>query len=239
MNLLRSGVFLVLALGAMLVLGLVGLPLFLVAPRRAAAVAPAYARVCLWLLARICGLRVDVRGLDRLPATPVLIAAKHQSALETYLLTERLPGAAFVLKREILWVPVAGWYIAALRPIAVDRGAGAAALRGMVRQAKAAVAEGRHVVIFPEGTRTTPGQRTAYHPGVAALYGELGIPVVPVALDTGRLWPRRGFVKRPGRATVAFLEPIPPGLPRQEFMALLRERIEGASAELAEGVAPS
>jgi 1-acyl-sn-glycerol-3-phosphate acyltransferase len=235
MTWLRSAVFALLAILALAGFALAGLPLVAVHRRRAGAVARGFAGCVLGLLRAVCGLKVEVRGLERLPATPVLIASKHQSAFETLLFTCLLPGAAFVLKREIVGLPVVGWYVAGLEPIAVDRGAGASALRGMVRQAREAVAKGRHVVIFPEGTRTAPGRCVAYHPGVAALYAELGIPVLPVALDTGRFWGRRSFLKRPGAATVAFLEAIPPGLERRRFMALLQERIESASEALSKG----
>lgn len=235
---LRATAFAVLAVVVMVALALAGLPLLLFARSRAAVIPRSFARYLLWSAAAICGLRVEARGLERLPATPVLIASKHQSALETFLFTCLLPGAGVVLKREIVALPLVGSYIGLLRPIAVDRGAGAKALRGLVRRARAAVAEGRSIVIFPEGTRTRPGSARAYQPGVAALYAELGIPVVPVALDTGRFWPRRSFRKWPGTATVVFLEPIPPGLERKRFMALLRERIESESERLLATPAP-
>jgi len=232
MSVLRSALFLALVLAAMFVAALAGLPLLLLSRRRAAALTRWFAALIVGLLRAICGVEVALTGLERLAGGPVLIAAKHQSSLETFVLAHRLPGARFVLKREILLVPLIGWYVAALEPIAVDRGAGAKALRTMVARARKAAAEGQDIVIFPEGTRTRPGQQAPYHPGVAALYGELGLPVVPVALDTGHVWPRRSPVKRPGRATIAFLEPIPPGLPRRAFMVLLQERIEAGCQAL-------
>jgi len=226
MRLLRSLLFVVLAVTAMIVAAVAGLPLLLLPRRHAAALARGFADFVVGLLRLLCGVTVELRGLENLQGGPVLIAAKHQSALETYVLSARLPQASFVLKREIVRVPLVGWFIATLEPIAVDRGAGASALRSMVRGARAAVAQGRSVVIFPEGTRTRPGQRTPYHPGVAALYGELGLPVVPMALDTGHVWPRRSLMKYSGHATLSFLEPIPPGMPRRAFLSLLEERIE-------------
>jgi len=232
---LRSVLYVAVSVAAMLAAALAGLPLLLVARPAAARLTRWFSGVMVRLLRAICGVEVVMTGLERLEGGPLLIAAKHQSSLETYLFAWRLPNAAFVLKREILMVPLVGWYVQTLAPIAVDRGAGAAALRSMLKRAQAAVAEGRDVVIFPEGTRTRPGQQAPYHPGVAALYGELGLPVVPVALDSGRLWPRRSLLKRPGRVTVAFLEPIPPGLPRRQFMALLQERIEAGCRALEVG----
>lgn len=231
MRLLASLLFVVVVIAAMVPAAIVGLPLLLW-PRQAARYTRGFAAFIVALLRPLCGVTVVLRGQENLGDGPVLIAAKHQSALETYVLTARMPGASFVLKREILAVPLVGWYIAALQPIAVDRRAGASALRGMLQGARAAVAAGRSVVIFPEGTRTRPGQKAPYHPGVAALYGELGIPVVPMALDTGHVWPRRSLVKHPGRATLAFLEPIPPGLPKRAFLDLLQQRIEAGCLAL-------
>ncbi len=232
MTVLRSLLFAVVAVTAMLVVALACLPLLVVAPRAAGGVPRGFGGFVVGLLQRLCGVHVEITGMEHLENGPVLIAAKHQSALETYLLCHRLPQARFVLKREIVLVPLVGWFVAAMRPIAVDRGAGAAALRGLLQRARQAVAEGCSVVIFPEGTRTRPGEIVPYQPGVAALYADLGLPVVPLALDTGHAWPRRSLVKYPGRATLAFLEPIPPGLPRRDFMTLLQERIEAGCRAL-------
>ena len=234
MSLLRSLLFVVLVVTSMVVAAVGFLPVLLFSRRAAGSVTRWFAGYILALLRPLCGVTVRITGLEHLRGGPVLIAAKHQSALETYVLTARLPDASFVLKREIVRVPLVGWYIAGIDPIAVDRGAGASALRSMVKGAKAAAAQGRSIVIFPEGTRTRPGQRAPYHPGVAALYGELGLPVVPMALDTGHVWPRKSLVKHPGTATLAFLEPIPPGMPRRAFLALLEERIEAGCRALEE-----
>jgi 1-acyl-sn-glycerol-3-phosphate acyltransferase len=129
-------------------------------------------------------------------------------------------------------VPLYGWYAARAGSIAIDRGGGARALRGMVAAARQAAAASRPVVIFPEGTRTAPGRRLAYQPGAAALYQALGVPVVPAAVNSGLFWGRRSFLKRPGRITLEFLDPILPGLGRREVMAQLEERIETATAAL-------
>ena len=239
MRLLRSLLFVTLVVTTMLLAAIVGLPLLVFSRRWAGVVTRWFAGFIVGLLRPICGITVELRGLEHLAGGPVLIAAKHQSALETYALTHSLPDASFVLKREIILVPLIGWYVAAIEPIAVDRGAGASALRSMVRNAKAAVARGRSVVIFPEGTRTRPGQRAPYHPGVAALYGELGLPVVPMALDTGHVWPRKSLIKYSGRATLSFLEPIAPGMPRRAFLSLLEERIEAGCLALENERSPS
>ena len=187
-----------------------------------------------FLLAAICGLRYQVRGLERLPQQPCIIASKHQSAWDTMIfgLLARRPG--HILKRELLRIPLFGWYLLRAGGIPVDRKGGASALKGMIAKARRTIEDGRHVVIFPEGTRVAPGQRIPYHPGVAALYSQLKVSVVPVALNSGLFWGRRTFRKRPGCIVVEFLEPIPPGLPRRDFLAILEQRIETASARLVE-----
>lgn len=147
-----------------------------------------------------------------------------------FALPLRLP--AYVLKRELMRIPLFGLYLRCAGMIPVDRTGGGGALKQMVAKARAAAAAGRHLLIYPAGTRTPPGERRAYHPGVAALYGQLDLPVVPVALNSGLFWGRRAFMKRPGVITVEFLPPIPPGLPRKQFMAELQARIETATERL-------
>ena len=185
------------------------------------------------LLAAIVGLRHRVIGSEHRVTGPAIYAAKHQSAWDTLIFRLLFDRPAYVLKRELTVVPLFGWYLRRLRMIAVDRQGGGGALKRMVAAAKAAAAEGRPVIIYPEGTRTAPGERRPYHPGIAALYLELGLPVVPVALDSGRFWGRRSFVKRSGRITLEFLPAIPPGQPRRAFMAELEKRIETAAERLA------
>ncbi len=214
------------------VLGLAGLPLLLAPRRWVMGFGRFWARCVLALLKAIVGLDGVVRGGDRLPPGPCIIAMKHQSASDTLILPVVLGDPAVVLKRELLHLPFYGWYAARAGSIAIDRKGGAAALRGMVAAAKQAAAIGRKVVIFPEGTRTAPGRRLAYQPGVAALYQALELPVVPAAVNSGLYWGRRAFVKRPGRIILQFLDPIPPGRPRRDMMRDLEARIESATAEL-------
>ncbi|MEX2628530.1 MAG: lysophospholipid acyltransferase family protein [Tistlia sp.] len=219
-------------------IGLVLLPAFLLPRRALYAGGRLWVRGILFLLEHLCGLTWEVRGRDRLPAEGgLLIASKHQSAWDTLVFPLLVRDPAYVLKRELLLVPFFGWIMWRLRMIAVDRKGGAAALRRMLAAARRIVGrERRPLVIYPEGTRTAPGDSRPYHPGVAALYGELGVPVVPVALNSGLYWPRQSFLRRPGRIVLEFLEPIPPGLPRRQFLAELEARIEPASRRLlAEG----
>ncbi len=193
----------------------------------------AWAHPILAALALLCGLRHEVRGRENLPPGAVLVAAKHQSAWDTIIFSILLWDHSFVLKRELMWVPLFGIFLARAGLIPVDRQGGSRALRKMVAAARRAAAAGRPIVIFPEGTRVAPGQHRPYQPGVAALYGQLGIPVVPVALNSGLFWRRRGFLKQPGTITLEFLPPIAPGLPRKAFLARLEEAIEGRSRLLA------
>ncbi len=227
--LVRSLLFAGASIAVMLTAGILLLPSLLVARRFAARVPPWFAGIQLFLLHRIAGVALEVRGVTDLPRGPCLIAAKHQSALEAYALVSLFPDACFILKRELLGLPVAGWFIAAMDVAAIDRGDGVASMRKVMARARAAVAAGRSLVIFPEGRRTRPGERIAYQRGVAGLYSALGVPVVPVALDCGLYWPPRRLRKRPGRAVIAFLEAIPPALARRRFLDELENRIETES----------
>jgi len=208
------------------------LPSLLLPRRPYLAVVRAWARSNLLLHGVIVGVDVEVRGRHNIPAGGLLVASKHQSAWETLALVAYFPDFAFILKRELLSVPLFGWYLRKAGQIPVDRGRRSTVFAALDREAREAVSQGRQIVIFPEGTRRDPGAEPNYKFGVAHLYGALGVPCLPVAHDAGLLWPRRRFLKRPGTITIEFLEPIPPGLPRDEFFALLRDRIEGATAAL-------
>jgi 1-acyl-sn-glycerol-3-phosphate acyltransferase len=214
------------------VIALAGAPILLLPRRAVAAWARTWIRFCLWWLDVTVGLRHRMTGREHLPRGPVIIAAKHQSSWETLAFTLLFPDSATVLKRELLFIPVVGWAMARAGNIAVARGEGATALRGLLRQARNVVADGRSIVIFPEGTRVAVGAEKPYQVGIAALYRQLGVPVVPVALNSGLFWGRLQFVKRSGVIEVEILPPIAPGLDRKAFMATLRERIETATARL-------
>jgi len=197
-----------------------------------------HAVTSLWWLRVICGTDVEIRGRDRLPAGPALIAAKHQSAWDTFGLVPITRDPAMIMKEELLALPLYGWFSRKFEMIPIKREAGPSALRLMTREAGKRAAQGRDIVIFPEGTRRAPGAAPAYRPGINLLYAELGIPCVPVALNSGLFWPRRTILRKPGTIVVEFLEPIPPGLARKEFMAVLQERIETATARLT-GISPA
>ena len=182
-----------------------------------------WARWHRWCAAWFLGVRARIEG--NRPRGAVIVAAKHQSMFETIEMLLWLERPAVVLKRELADIPGWGWVARRYGVIPVDREGGAPALRRMLKAAQAAIAEGRPIVIFPEGTRVAPGERPPLQPGFAGLYRSLGLAVVPVALDSGRLWPKRRFVKHPGVVTVRFGDPIPPGLPRREIEAAVHAAI--------------
>ncbi|HYJ59826.1 MAG TPA: lysophospholipid acyltransferase family protein [Methyloceanibacter sp.] len=209
-----------------------GSPL-LFAPRSwAMAALKVHGRFELWLLRVIVGTRLEVRGAEKLPEGACLVAAKHQSAWETFGLIPLFRDPALLMKRELFWIPFHGWFSYKFGMIPVDRDKGPAALRRMLREAKQRVADGREIVIFPEGTRRAPGAPPDYKTGVVLLYEALGVPCVPVALNSGLFWPRRSVERRPGTIVVEFLDPIPPGLPRTEFLERLIGAVETASDRL-------
>jgi 1-acyl-sn-glycerol-3-phosphate acyltransferase len=210
----------------------IGSPL-LFAPRRWAMAALAiHGRFELWLLEVIVGTKLEVRGREKLPNGACLVAAKHQSAWETFALIPLFRDPALLMKRELFWIPFHGWFSKKFEMIPVDRDKGPAALRRMLREAKARIADGREIIIFPEGTRRAPGAPPDYKTGVILLYEALRVPCVPVALNSGLFWPRRSLIRRPGTIVVEFLDPIPPGLPKAEFLKRLTEAIETASTRL-------
>jgi len=228
MTWLRSALFLVWFLVITTILSLIFLPV-LVLPRRATVwLARLWARLTFWGLKVFAGIGFEIRGTP--PQGPLLVASKHMSMWDTLALYLALYEPAIVLKRELLRIPFYGWFLAKAAAIAIDRSAGPRALRKMSESARQVLAQGRPILIFPEGTRKKPGAAPDYKPGVAGLYGMLGVACVPVALNSGVYW--TGFLKRPGTIVLEFLEPLPPGLKRETFMTQLQERIEAATAEL-------
>jgi 1-acyl-sn-glycerol-3-phosphate acyltransferase len=209
-----------------------GLPVLLFGANAVYVLCRLWVGTTLWLLRLLIGLDHRVVGRERVPGEPVIFAVKHQSSWETLALAKLLDRPIYVLKRELIWIPIFGLYLLRSGALAVDRSAGAKALRQLIRAAEQAARSGRPFLIFPEGTRVAPGQHRPYQPGIAALYDKLGRPVVPVALNSGLFWGRRSFLKKPGRITVEFLDPIPAGLDRRRFMKELEVRLEGASQRL-------
>lgn len=191
-----------------------------------------WVRVTCWLLREICHIRYQLVNRHYIPNRPVIFASKHQSAWETltFLLVSAQP--AFVLKRELLWVPLFGWFMWGLRMIAINRKAKRRSMQQLLEQAEKRIRQGRSIVIFPEGTRMPVGQTGTYHNGIGALYQHLNVPVVPVALNSGRHWPKKGVFKYPGLITMEFLPPIQPGLDKESLITTLRQQIEDKSKDI-------
>ncbi len=230
---LRSILFTAAFFAVTAIMSILGAPVFVIGSQRVAVdYTQLWGRVCLLLLRVLAGIRLEIRGRGHIPAGAALVAAKHQSAFETFALLPLLPFPAMVMKAELGKIPLFGAYSRVCGMILIDRRKGATALREMTAQAKAEAAKGRQVTIFPEGTRRTPGAAPAYQPGVALLYKGLGLPCVPVALNSGLYWPRRSVRKHPGTIVVEFLPPIPPGLDSKTFLARLEAAIEGGSDRL-------
>jgi 1-acyl-sn-glycerol-3-phosphate acyltransferase len=187
-----------------------------------------------WLLKHICGVGHEIVGFEKIPPGGIIVASKHQSAWETFTIAAMLPDPTFVLKRELQWIPLFGWYTMKARLIPVNRGAKQAALDQIAEGARERMKDRRQVIIYPEGTRRAIGAPPTYKYGVAHLYGELGVPCVPVALNSGLYWPRRSLRFQPGTIRMEVLDPIAPGLDRMEFLKLLESRIEAATARLVE-----
>ncbi len=171
----------------------------------------------------ILGIRVKIEG--DIPDGQYLFAAKHQSMFETLDFLNLLDTPAPVLKKELTGIPGWGWLAGRYGGIPVDRAGGAAAMRAMIKRTREVLASGRSVVIFPEGTRVLPGTTPPLQSGFAGLYKMLGLPVVPIAIESGHVWPRKSWIKRPGTVTYRFFEPVPPGLPRQEIEARVHAEI--------------
>ncbi len=233
MNTIRSLLFVIWIYGGMVVVGTVFLPtLILPGPlaRYAAVVWAHQVRFGVWL---ILGTRTELRGQENFPDGPVLIAGKHQ-AMYDVLIPFILRGGrpAIILKKELLWYPIFGWYAWRMGCIPIDRNASASALKDMVARARQRFAEGRDVLIFPEGTRVAPDAAPDYKPGVAALYRALNVSCVPMATNAGLVWPAKGLLRRPGRIVYSVMEPIPAGLQRRDFAARLESGIEEETARL-------
>jgi 1-acyl-sn-glycerol-3-phosphate acyltransferase len=212
------------------------LPALLFSRHAVLAVAKSWGRTNLRLLKATCGISVEWRGLDKIPQGPLIVAAKHQSVWETFALLPLFADPTFIVKRELMWIPLFGWCLWRAGMISIDRGKGSQAIAAMTERAKLEIGRGRQIIIFPEGTRRAAGAAPAYKYGVAKLYAATGAPCLPVALNSGLLWPRRSFRRHPGVVRVEILDPIPPGLDAEQFFVRLQNEIETATARLvAEG----
>ena len=229
---LRSLVFNILYYANLIILMILGLPTILIGRHAIFALARLWGASSLWMLEKICGLRLEFRGLENIPQGGYIIASKHQSVLETFALLLHAPDFAYVLKRELKYVPIFGWYLIGAEQIAINRSAGRSAISVISARAGEVLRSGRQVFIFPEGTRRPPGAPAQYKFGVAKLYEDTGAPCLPVALNTGLFWGRRGFLRHPGVAVIEYLPAIAPGLDRDAFLATLQSTIEAECERL-------
>ena len=226
----RSILYIVQATVAMPIIGLMFAPWAMFSKLGAYTACKTYAAWCMWTARWMIGLRCEVRG--EVPEGEVVVAAKHQSFLDIMMIFHALPRAKFIMKREILWTPVIGQYTKRMQMIAVNRGKRGKAIQQMMEDVNSGRIEPGQIVIYSQGTRVAPGAKVPYKVGTAVLYDQLKQPCVPAATNAGYFWPRRGLYRRSGLAVVEFLEPIPPGMPKEAFMSHLEETVEGASNAL-------
>jgi 1-acyl-sn-glycerol-3-phosphate acyltransferase len=191
-----------------------------------------WARGVIVLLGVCCGIRIEVRGREHVPTGRALVAAKHQCMFDVFAEFLILPDSCFVMRKELMLIPFFGWYAWKQRMVVIDRDGGSAALRQMVRDGQDRLADERQLLIFPEGHRGEPGVAGDYQPGVAGLYRDLGLPAHLVATNSGLHWPAHGILRRSGTIVFEYLEPLPAGMKRADFMRQMQERIEAASNAL-------
>ena len=236
MIVIRSVVFNFLFYLNLLMHMIAALPTLLMPRWAIVAVARFWARTNLWLLRVVCDVKAEFRGLEKIPLGPALVSAKHQSLWETFALLVILPDAAFIMKRELMWIPFFGWYAWKAGMIPIDRSKGSQALPEMNARARRELARNRPIIIFPEGTRRPAGAEPKYKYGVARLYSELSVACIPIALNSGLFWPRRSMHRYPGTILAEVLDPIPSGLGQEAFFERLQHDVEAATARLvAEG----
>jgi len=229
---LRSLVFNILFYLVFLFWVVIALPTFVLPRAAMLAVANWWAQSNILLMRAICNIKVEFRGVEKIPKGPLIVASKHQSMWETISMLRFFEAPFFALKRELMFIPIFGLFLLKTSMIAIDRRAGGRALIVMARRARQEVLGGRQFVIFPEGTRRPVGAPPQYKPGIALIYSDCGVPCLPVALNSGLFWPRRTFMRYPGTLVVEFLDPLPPGLPRDEFLIRMRTAIEEATDRL-------
>ncbi|WP_367717735.1 1-acyl-sn-glycerol-3-phosphate acyltransferase [Nitratireductor sp. GISD-1A_MAKvit] len=230
---IRSTVFNVLFYLNLILQMLFWTPVYFLLPRKKAWFVPKFwAASSLWLQKIVTGAHSEISGLEHLPDGPCIIAPKHQSFWDTIAFLPHIPDALYILKRELMWIPFFGWYVAKMRMIPINRGSRTKALKQAVKSARILMQEKRQLIIYPEGTRRPPGAEPAYKYGIVELYAQLNVPVVPVAHAAGLFWPRRKFLRHPGIIRARFLPPIEPGLPREEFQKRLVQDTEAACDEM-------
>jgi 1-acyl-sn-glycerol-3-phosphate acyltransferase len=234
----RSLIFNVVFYANLILQMLVQTPIYFLLPRSGAIhILKNWCHSSNWWHRIIVGTTFEVTGLENIPEEGCIISVKHQSMWEFYAILPLFKDPAYILKRELMWIPLFGWYVAKTRMIPINRGKRSKAMKEMTTRAAEEIASGRQILIYPEGTRRSPGAEPAYKYGVAHMYKELNCPVLPVALNSGLYWPRRSFMRYPGKIRVDILKPIMPGLSTEKFQAELQNRVESACMKLYEKAA--
>ncbi len=198
-----------------------------------------WSKFLFWMLKKLCGVDYKIIGLEKLPNKPVIIACKHQSMWETIVMHLVFHRPAYAFKKELLKIPFYGWYVKIMSGIKVDRQGGASALKDLIKQTKKYLSEGHNIIIFPQGTRVPLEKKSDEYPyqaGIAAMYLSAKATVVPAALNSGVFWKRNNMIKKSGTITLEFLDPIEPGLNKQEFLKKLEEVVEEKSEKLAKDI---
>ena len=232
---LRSFIFNVIFYTTMILFLIIGSPVLLMPRIYAIRALQAWGHTANWLMKVICGIEVELRGIENIPPGPLLVVGKHQSVWETFALPTMFNDPCMVEKKELFYIPIYGWpYTYKFKMIGVDRKAGSKALKDLIRRGKEEIARGRQIIILPEGTRRAVGAEADYKPGAAALYNALGVPCVAYGLNAGLFWPRRKFLRKPGKIVIEFAPPFPSGLPRKEFDRLMQDTIESITNRLVE-----
>ena len=233
MIILRSILFNTLFYASLILQMILLSPYYFLAPRKKAFVIPKnWARSNHWLMEKVVGTTFTVEGLENIPEGGYILAPKHQSLWDTYALLPWLDDPVYILKRELMWIPIFGWYVARQKMIPVDRGARGKVMVKVMERAKEEMAAGRQLIIYPEGTRRSPGAPPEYKYGIARLYRDLQVPVVPVVMHPGLFWPKNALARYPGHFKIRILPPIQPGLGQGEFQETLIARMEEASDAL-------
>ena len=230
---LRSLIFNVIFYVAMILFLILFSPVLLMPRIYAIRALQLWGRSANWLMTAICQIKIEVRGRENIPSGPLLVVGKHQSVWETFALPPLFDDPCMVEKKELFYIPIYGWpYTYKFKMIGVDRNAGSKALKDLIKRGREEIARGRQIIILPEGTRRVVGAEPDYKPGAAALYNALGVPCVAFGLNAGLFWPRRQFLRRPGKIVIEFSKPLPVGLPRKEFDRVMQDTIEGITNRL-------
>ncbi len=213
---------------------IISMPLLALPRKQARVVVPFIIGFIVFILRTIVGIRYEVRGQKYLQSGPVIVASKHQSAWDTMIYLFIIPDVAIVLKDELAKIPIYGHFIRKLGMLPIRRTSGTQAIRQLIGSVNETLEQDRKVLIFPEGTRSKPGDQIKYQRGIAMIYKQSGTSVVPVALNSGLYWGKRKFLRYPGTIIIEYLPPIEPGLSLDEFMENLTTSIETASNQLIE-----